>query len=363
MLEWGLVIATHNRSDVLHECLRLSLSQSRLPSEVIIVDSGSDFDRNKILLTEMQRHNPDLRVIHERAKRPSSSVQRAQGTELALADVLFLIDDDTLMYSDCAETVMAIYESDPDERVAGVGLEPVETPPTGAETETQFIGRVAKPRPRISGKIKSYIWRRLFLMSTEEIFLPYDGHYHRPGIPSALQDSTFELPLLSGFQMTMRRRVAQEIGYEPIFESYSAFEDLDLSYRASRHGALCLALGARGHHLEAPSGRLKRFQSTFLGATNQAYLVLKHMPDRALAMRRYRRHLRRRLAAEFLKELLSRRWSLPQFRGLLAARRVTGAMFAWDKETLERMYPAVQKDILANRAVRLDQARLSSSQD
>lgn len=362
MLDWGLVIATHNRSDVLHECLQLTMRQSRVPSEVIIVDSGSDFDRNELFLKEMRTQAPDLRVIHERAKRPSSSVQRAQGTELALADVLFLIDDDTLMYPDCAETVMAIYEGDPEERIAGVGLEPVETPPTEAKAETQLIGRIEKARPQIGGKIKSYIWRQLFLMSTDEIFLPYDGHYHRLGIPAALQDATFELPLLSGFQMTIRRRVAQEIGFEPIFESYSAFEDLDLSYRASRRGALCLALGARAHHLEAPSGRLKRFQSTLLGATNQAYLVLKHVPDHALAKRRYRRHLWRRLVAEFLKELLSRRWSLPQFRGLLAARRVTGAMFAWDRETLERMYPAVQKDILANRTVVLDQARPSSSQ-
>ena len=57
--------------------------------------------------------------------------------------------------------------------------------------------------------------------------------------------------------------------------------------------------------------------------------------------------MRRRLLAEFLKDLLSRRWNLPQMRGLLAARRWTSAIFAMSDGKLESWYPDMQRRILS----------------
>ncbi len=57
--------------------------------------------------------------------------------------------------------------------------------------------------------------------------------------------------------------------------------------------------------------------------------------------------MRRRLLTEFLKDLLSRRWDLPQMRGLLAARRWMGAIIAMSDGELENWCPDMPRRIVA----------------
>ena len=59
--------------------------------------------------------------------------------------------------------------------------------------------------------------------------------------------------------------------------------------------------------------------------------------------------MRRRLLAEFLKDVLSRRWTLPQLRGLGAALGPSSRIFAMAEEELRRWYPACQRDVLNGR--------------
>src|SRR5947208_3560407 len=129
-LSWSLVVATYNRQDVLPRCLALAARQTRPPLEIIVVDASPDWEATRArVMTELAARHPDVRWEYVPAGRRCLTAQRNQGVRLSRGDVLFLIDDDSLMCPDCAEQVMRVYEADTRREVAGVMAEEAATPP------------------------------------------------------------------------------------------------------------------------------------------------------------------------------------------------------------------------------------------
>jgi len=65
----------------------------------------------------------------------------------------------------------------------------------------------------------------------------------------------------------------------------------------------------------------------------------------------------RRLVAEVLKDSLSRRWSLPQVRGLLTAWQHADRIFALPLPDLAAWYPAFQQAFLAGDSIKVFSAQ------
>src|SRR5438552_18364771 len=106
-LSWSLVVATYNRKDVLSRCLALAAGQHRRPLEIIVVDASPDWAATRArVMTELSAHHHHVHWEYVQARRRCLTAQRNQGVRLSHADVLFLIDDDSLMYPDCAEHVL-----------------------------------------------------------------------------------------------------------------------------------------------------------------------------------------------------------------------------------------------------------------
>ncbi|MDY6992966.1 MAG: glycosyltransferase, partial [Pseudomonadota bacterium] len=109
-LTWALVVPTYQRQNVLLRCLRLAAQQSWLAKEIIVVDASDNWtETHSKIMQGLALEYPAIDWQHVHARALSSAIQRNQGIELATADIIFLIDDDALMYPDCAETVMDIY--------------------------------------------------------------------------------------------------------------------------------------------------------------------------------------------------------------------------------------------------------------
>lgn len=353
-LSWGLVVATYNRSEILEQSIQLALAQSRPPAEVIIIDASPDWKATRDRISaKISNCRPEIRWEFRKAERPSLTAQRNQGISLARADVIFLLDDDSLMYPDCAEKIVAIYEADEMCAIAGVQAQLADTPPqeyslkdrkqeTGRSYQ-EFLWRI------VPVWVHDFILRRLFIMDHEELFIPYAGGYPDHPVPAHI--ATMEVKrerLFHGCRMTFRRSVLIQEQFEPLLLSYSPGEDLDFSYRASRHGCLLTARGAYLNHFQVATGRIKRFEVAFLYALNQAFFLRRNSPDLKSSRRRYFRLMARRALAEVLKDLLSRRWSLPQVRGLMAAFKPARLVFAMSDAELAASYPRIQEDILAS---------------
>jgi GT2 family glycosyltransferase len=352
-LSWGLVVATYQREKVLPLCLKLALEQTRKPTEIIVIDASDYWEdtRDKVM-TEIASKNSDIRWVYASAENRSSTLQRNQGLQLATADVVFLFDDDSLMYPTCAEEIMRVYEADTEGVVQGVQADSVDNPPlelvtsdskkqTGwSENGFSFV---------IISFLQRFVWKHLFLMDAKLLFLPYDGDFPQHQIPASVEKLNVQLvPLLQGYRMTFRRDAILKEIFEPLLRYYAAGEDLDASYRVSRHGPLLVALDAKVHHFQSAGGRLPRFKVSVLSALNQALCIRKHSSDLKHNRQLFYRLMARRMLAETLKDALSRRWDLPQARGIWVALKYSSKLFALPDEELAEWYPYFQHEFLVS---------------
>ncbi|MEM1213547.1 MAG: glycosyltransferase [Planctomycetota bacterium] len=354
-LTWALAIATYKRHDVLMQCVELALQQTRPPAEVIIADASPDWETGRDqLLGRFREAHPHVRFVYEQARRPSAAVQRNQVAQLAESDILFLIDDDSLMHPGCAADVLDIYELDPDQRVAGVSLletpvDPRESPiepgqPAPACVSPQAQSSAAKPHHPLVRRLRR-------LLDADNLFVPYDDDFPNHPIPPAITERkrVGNRQLIAGKTMTARRDYALAEPFSELLDRAANGEDSDMSYRLSRHGCLLTALDAPLFHLGSPGGRMNLFQTAALGALNPLVHHRFHSTDLDRSRRANRSLLRRRRLIALLKDLRARRWSLPEARGYHFALRHLDRILDHDRQSLAQWYPGFQKQITESR--------------
>lgn len=353
-LSWSLVIATYNRLDVLLQCARFALAQTRRPSEIIIVDASKSWKVNESVLREqLARSIEDIKLVYVSAQVASLTNQRNQGIKLSTSEVVFLFDDDTFMYPDCAEEILKIYELDYDETVIGVQAGMLNSPPDFIPTNIEQKTAVRAPDLPHAGRVLqlffSIIKRHVFLFDANSMFIPYNIDVALKPIPPHIAKLDIRSEkLFHGCRMTFRRRIFLSQNFNSILLSYCPGEDLDFSHRASSLGHLVTALRAGIYHHEAKGGRINRFQATLLSALNQAFLIRNYATDLKKPKADYDLLMKRRILAEFLKDLLSRRWNFPQLRGIISALKRSQEVFSCKSCDLSVRYTEIQKEILQN---------------
>lgn len=310
-LTWSLALATYERLDVLVDCIDCVLSQTYPPVEIVIVDGSKDWLRNKEIITNKVNDFDGIGFEYVEAKIRSAAAQRNQAASCCTGDVLFLIDDDTLMYPSCAEEIMKLYELDGEDKISAVAGSNVNLSPLQNENEEVEL---LSSSPG-GGGIKHWV-RKVLNANTR--FVPYDDDFPRHEIPSAMNRENIAVcKTLPGFSLTMRRKIVIEEQFESRLKRYSADEDSDLTYRASRRGLLLKALNAHLHHIGSPGGRLSIFSTTALTSINIVYLHRLHSDNLKRSKARLITFLLNRLAVEFAKDIYYRGFRLPRSRGIL----------------------------------------------
>ncbi|MFM7425766.1 MAG: glycosyltransferase family 2 protein [Elainella sp.] len=348
-LSWGVVVATYQREKILPTCLKLAATQTRTPLEIIVVDSSDNWQTtHDLVMAELAANHPEIRWVYVAAEQRSSALQRNQGISLATADVLFLLDDDSFMYPDCAEQIMQIYEADRGSKVQGIQAALADRSPTAAPLDdVQKVTGWSNSQIPQSSKLKNWLLKHLFLMNVDVLTIPYNQTFPQHELPAAVQAfNIYPVQILHGCRMTFRRAALAVELFEPLLLYYAMCEDMDLSYRVSRHGALLEAVEAKLYHFHSGSGRLSRYQVSALSSLNQALFLKKNSDNLSRDQRRFYLLTARRILAEFLKDSLSRRWTLPQMRGLFIAIRYAVPLFALSPQKLETWYPELQRRIL-----------------
>jgi len=351
-LTWSLAIATYQRADVLRDCVKLAVAQTRPPCEIIVVDASPDWQQTRErMIKDLDALGSQIPLRFEQARAASSAKQRNQCIEMALGDVLFLIDDDSLMWPDCAEQVMRVYDHDPQAMIAGVAVmetsaDPRQTEANQPANEQAKTDSASPPTMRPSQSHPAWVrWVRRVL-SADDLFVPYDHAF--PAHP--LPDTLGELPvgtrkLMAGKTMTMRRDVAQREPFCDLLDRASNGEDSDMSYRASRHGALVTALQAKLFHVGSAGGRMKVYQTTLLGSTNPLVHHRLHSTDLSRSRARIKSLLRRRLVIAFLKDLRARSFALPRTRAMGQALRKVDTILGMSVDELLPWYTRFQQSI------------------
>lgn len=346
ILTWALVIPTYQREIILLRCLKLAAVQTYPAKQIIVVDGSPHWSNTKTrVFHELTPAYPDIDWHYLSAYQLSSAGQRNQGIALADADVIFLIDDDTLMYPDCAEEVMRIYALDTVQQVAGVMPALVPLPPDNPHSKTptaknHFLKRLRIFKVHLRALAKKWI-------KDDDIFIPYHFTFPKYKLPVALKTSAVHtVPMFHGARMTFRREILTQIKFEETLTRYAVNEDNDVCYRASLQGMLLHALKARTCHLEVGEARLSRFTTTALWGLNQAVLHRFHSTDLRQFRQLFIKLLWRRLFTQAIKDILDLRWTLPAMRGVWFTLRHYKAILACEPETLRQWYPTLQQTLI-----------------
>lgn len=348
-MTWAWCIATYQRHAVLRRALATVFAQSRLPNELIIVDSSSNWEEGRaLILADVEQYRREMgvsvRLEYIQGERASSAVQRNQGIRLARSDVLFLTDDDTLLYADCAEKIMEVYERDTGCQIQAVAAVPVRLPPespsaSGAGDEANSLptqGAVAHYHPVVAAVRK--------LLKADDRFVPYDDEFPRHAVPPDLVHLPLSLrSLVAGYALTCRREAALRDGFDGRLERYCPGEDSDFTYRLTRVGPMVARLDARICHLEAGSGRMASFHKTALGAINPLLFHRVHSTDLKRSAVKNRQLLRRRLIIEALKDLRNGDWSLPQARGIYVALQAIDEIMKCPDQDVDALFRSYQR--------------------
>jgi len=347
-LTWSLVVPTYQRESILLRCLHCAATQTWPPSEIIVVDASVHWETTWLKVKrELLEVYPTIEWKYVPAQRLSSASQRNQGIDLASGEVIFLIDDDSLMYPDCAEKVMQVYAQDSEQRVAGV-MPALEALPPDLVAPS-CLGQV--PKWSLANRLHIF---QVYLRSLgkrwikdDDIFIPYDFAFPRYQLPATLNGmAVHPVPMVHGARMSYRRKILETVRFEELLERYAVNEDNDVCYRASRLGMLLQALRAKICHLQVAQGRVSRFTATALWGFNQIVLHRLHSRDLARFKKLFLKLLWRRLVTQTLKDLLDRRWSLPSTRGIWFVMRHQEKIFAKSLEELRSWYPQFQMELL-----------------
>ncbi len=348
--DWALCVSTYQRGKLLCDCVRAALASTERPAEIVIVDASADWAQNREGVEAVIAAAGGCPLTYVPARRKSLTVQRNQAVALARADILFMIDDDALLHSDCAAQIMAHYRADTQGRIVAISAR--NAPLAGAETgderkQTNRAGALARGRAGPMQRGIDLALHHLLMIPAEQRFLGYDRPERRWQGDATLPQGLLRVDFIVGFAMTLRRHLALREPFDEGLAGSSIAEDLDASYRFGRHGMLAIAPDAHIHHFEAAAGRDRRRISTMLAMLNIAYFVRRNSERQGRDLARYALWYLRMTLAELPKDIAGGRWDLPQFRGALLAGRNLPALLRQPRAGLPAWYQDLQTRLMA----------------
>lgn len=340
-----MVICTLNRFDVLKCALRTVLWQTCLPRQVIVVDASKDWQRcREEVLAEFGAASPTIEWIYIGSERRSLTHQRNLGIARCTSGIVFLFDDDTFLYPDCASRILSVYRRDVRGEVGGVsaGLRVHNPLESGVDLSPGSAVSASDAKPyRGVRQLISSLWY------PEKLFLPYDGQYHRRMPEWSRADSALmTVAVFHGCRMTFRTAAVHEAGgCEEVLERHCFSEDIDISYRVSQHHALLLDNEARVFHLTAPASRTGRISQATLVLLNSSVLYLLHGTRKGNRGAHARRFVLKRMAIDAVRDGLRPWRGFPNTRGAIGALRELHTLAGRTPEELRQVYPLVQQRI------------------
>ncbi len=257
----SFVICTKDREEDLRKALRSIAAQSKLPDEVVIVDSGQDEELGGRLVDEVPSQ---IKFCYVRSI-PGLTVQRNVGIKNSTGDVIMFIDDDVVLEPGYVESVLAVFSQDKEGVIGAVQ------------------GRITNAEPHSNDKQSVFLrLSRVFRRSMSRLFLLSDqgkGRLKASGFPSFTYRS--ETPgfveCLAGGCMSFRRSVFEKIRFDEALVGYGCWEDVDIARQLLRAGyRIYYAPSARLAHYPSSSCRSSASEVAAMRMLNHHYLYRKH---------------------------------------------------------------------------------------
>lgn len=170
-LRVGVVVATHNRRSLLRGCLDCLFRQTIPPTEIVIVDDGSEDGTPRLLAGMRDR----VRVIRNEVSRGPAAA-RNQGWRQASCEFIAFTDDDCEQADDWLHALGQRLDNAPP-HIAGVGGRVLSAAP-GAIGEYMTLFRILEPPSSLDYLVTANcIYRRAALQCVDG----FDERVRQPG--------------------------------------------------------------------------------------------------------------------------------------------------------------------------------------
>ncbi|MCB9145932.1 MAG: glycosyltransferase family 2 protein [Anaerolineales bacterium] len=250
----SVIICTRNRFDDFTKTLPSIAAQTRLPEELILVDS-SDEKVLEAYLTSAKLPFP-VRYFHTQ---PGLTLQRNHGIRECSSDLLFFFDDDVNLDRSYLAEVEKIFANDTKYEIGAVG------------------GKIANNPPQTLS-VRFEIAFFSFIRAFFGVVGTYNGKFYPSGMPShphKNQPSGY-IECLSGCCMAFRREVFEKVKFDEALAHYGLMEDVDISKQTLDAGyKIYYQTSATLIHNASPMNRLKIQQWAEMSVVNYDYLFRK----------------------------------------------------------------------------------------
>jgi GT2 family glycosyltransferase len=250
----SVIICTRNRFDDFAKTLPSIAAQTRLPDELVVVDSSDE----KKLETYLGAINLpfSVRYLHTA---PGLTLQRNHGIRKSTGDLLFFFDDDVDLDADYLAEVESVFANDVKKHIGAVG------------------GKIVNDSPQtFRMKFETFLFDLIRAMFG--VVGTRNGKFHPSGMPShprANQPGGF-IECLSGCCMAFRREVFDKAAFDENLARYGLLEDVDISKQTLDAGyKIYYQTSATLVHNESPMNRLNIQQWAEMSVVNYDYLFRK----------------------------------------------------------------------------------------
>lgn len=250
----SVIICTRNRFDDFTKTLPSIATQTRLPDELIVVDS-SDEKRLEGYLSSINL--PFL--VHYFHAPPGLTLQRNHGIRECVGDLIFFFDDDVSLDKDYITAAERVFVADTNKEIGAVG------------------GKILKP---ISVTFRLQVELAVFgiIRYVFGVVGTRNGKFYPSGMPSHPHTNQISgyIECLVGCCMAFRREVFEKAKFDEALAYYGLMEDVDISKQTLDAGyKIYYQTSATLIHNESPMNRLKVQQWAEMSVVNYDYLFRK----------------------------------------------------------------------------------------
>lgn len=234
----SIIIPTYSRAKALERCIKSILQQTHLPDEIIIIDDG---ELKKLPFLE-EFVSKGINYVYKKKKKKGVVDSRNIGSDIANGDIVFLLEDDVVLFPDYVEQIIKVYEKFPD--VKGVG---------GVIAEKKSKNWLAE--------IYSYFFLLSSFRPARVLPSGFDTFDFSEKKISKLQQVEF----LAGGVCSFKKEVFKEFKFSMKYQDktgYAQGEDREFGFRVSRKYKLMLNPEAKVYHFREPKAKLEARRRT-----------------------------------------------------------------------------------------------------
>ena len=255
----SVVIPTKNRFHDIIKCIESILIQTLLPDEIVIVDASDTQELNP-KIKELKSEKTKFVYVHTK---PGVCYQRNIGIERSGGDIVFFLDDDTILEKDFIKEIVNIFENDKEKKVGGVCGDII-----NSKTQNRSVMYHIK---RAISTVLATIFFHIKIGSG-------NGKFRVSGFPTYCYGTNkiVNVECLPSGLTAFRREVLNEFAWD---ENIYYMTDDDFSYRVSRKYKNVYTPYARLIHNVSPAGREKAYLRRKLFIKSYCRHFKKNLPQ------------------------------------------------------------------------------------